>query len=779
MRIPQNWFLGGLDHHGVVWFRYEFRTRTHPGKFATLHFNGVDYFADVYLNGVLLGRHTGYFEPFSFDITRVLRSGKNMLAVRVDSPYETPGVDGWYLHKNLIKGIFNQHDCRPGGGWEPIGQSFNTGGIWNRVTLEEHGPVTIEQALLRANPDVRKSVLHAEVTLLNRTKKQRSKLEIHCAPENSKGESYSASLAIDLPRGLSTHRIDLPVPETLRWNPWDRGEPNLYTVSLNIEDATRTSLFGFRTVRVEEGFKWFVNGEPYFPRGANYIASQWLSETLFPEISQEKDHPFGAKGVNDGPSWFERDLALARQANLNLLRVHAHVLPEEFYTICDRAGVLVWQDFPLQWGYTDDADFQDEAVHQLRAMLALLTNHPSIAAWCCHNEGPSDAPWMAGQAGAIYDPQHNRALDDRLEATARKLNSHRYVHKNSGTGDGHAYPGWYFGHIRDFENLPGAPFVTEYGAQGLPVKESLLRTFSDFGPDAGHSELLKLKSWIESYKQIKGSTRLLMKSGTAVWNFTEKVPALKPVHSIIEKWAMKNMMATERSIYQRLPSPEEIPQELQHAREVWESWRFHDFQPPETFENGIALGASLEEFIDNSQAYQAALIQVATEAYRRNKADKVTGIIQFDFTDPWPAITWSVLDYWRVPKPAFDALRRSMQPVLPSFRLPDMIEAGKALPSEFFVVNDLLAAFLHAKVEWRLENDNGYIASATFPVDVPSNGVSTCIRVTLPSLPAGKSQLLVLLTSPRGEVIGENRYEFRLGKRPELNVSLNPSASKA
>jgi len=119
-----------------------------------------------------------------------------------------------------------------------------------------------------------------------------------------------------------------------------------------------------------------------------------------------------------------------------------------------------------------------------------------------------------------------------------------------------------------------------------------------------------------------------------------------------------------------------------------------------------------------------------------------------------------------------------MQPVLPSFRLPDMIEAGKATPAKFCVVNDLLMAFPHTKVEWRLENDNGYIASATFPVDVPPNGVSTIIRVTLPSLPAGKSQLRVVLTSPQGEGIGENLYEFRLEKRPELNVSLNPSSSK-
>jgi beta-mannosidase len=152
----------------------------------------------------------------------------------------------------------------------------------------------------------------------------------------------------------------------------------------------------------------------------------------------------------------------------------------------------------------------------------------------------------------------------------------------------------------------------------------------------------------------------------------------------------------------------------------------------------------------------------------------VTGIVQFDFTDPWPAISWSVLDYWRAPKPAFDALRRAMQPVLPSFQLPDRIEAGKANPSVFCVVNDTLTAFPRTKCEWRLEDVNGYIASATFPVDVPADAVSAAINVTLPSLVPGKSRLIVTLTTPQGKVIAENLYEFRLEKRPAAQASINP-----
>jgi len=770
MRLPQNWFLGGLDHHGVVWYRREFRHRNRPGKYATLRFDGVDYFAEAYLNGEFLGRHSGYFEPFEFDVTPTLRSGKNLLAVRVESPYETPGLDGWYLHKKLIKGVLNHHDCRPGGAWQPVGQSDNTGGIWNRIAYEVHGAVTIEQVLLQADWNARTPLLHADLRVNNRNPQLRSQVEIRCTPENFVGQAYQASQTLEVPEGRSQHTLALPVPDVVRWQPWDRGEPNLYKVSLTLEGTTFATLFGFRTVRVEDGFQWSINEEPYFPRGSNYIASQWLSETLFPEVSQGKNHPFGGhlpdqppgSKASHPPSWFERDVALAKGANLNLLRVHAHVLPPEFHEACDRAGMLVWQDFPLQWGYTDEGDFQDEAERQVRAMLALLYNHPSIVAWCCHNESPSDAPWMATRAGGHHNPAHNRDLDIRLERTARELDPTRFVHQNSGTGDGHAYPGWYVGSWHDFKDLPGAPFVTEYGAQGLPNKENLLRTFAAFGADAGYAELARLKAWIETYKKVRATTRLLKKAGMAAWNLAEKRPALK---TRIEKWAMTHMMNAERSIYQNLPPAEETPQELRQAREVWAGWQFHDFQPMETFENGIGLGASLDEFIDNSQFYQSNLIQAGTETYRRKKRDQVTGIFQFDFTDPWPAVTWSVLDYWRQPKPSYHALRRAMQPVLPSFLLPFDVVAGKALPSTFQAVNDLLTAFPHTRCEWRLENVNGYIASATFTLDIPANGVSSPVQVTLPSIAAGKTRLLVTLSTPQGKVIGENLYELRAGKK--------------
>lgn len=735
MHLPQNWFMAGLDHHGVVWFRYAFDYSLPPGQYATLRFEGVDCFADVYLNGVHLGRHEGYFEPFSFDVTEYLRSGTNLVAVRVDSPFEPVGRDGWPIRKRLVKGVLGHHDCRPGSkGAE--GQSYNTGGIWNQVTLRSHDPVTIERVLLRADLSSEPHVLHGRLVIWNRGPTQDATLHVRVAPGNFACDvEFQSTQPLTLPAGHTTHVFTQPVPGVALWYPWDRGAPNLYqvTVSLTGDDPTNqiaehAMTFGFRSAQVDAGYNWTLNGQRYFPRGSNYIASQWLSETLFPEVAHASTHPFPPPpgketseaaidfGSLDPENWFERDVALMKQANLNIIRVHAHVLPPAFYTACDRAGVLVWQDFPLIWGCRDDPPFHAEAERQITAMVHLLYNHPSIVAWCCHNESPWDADWLTEELGYALD--QNLALDTRLEETVRKLDPNRYVHRNSGTGDAHPYPGWYGGHWRDYESLPGAPFPTEYGAQGLPVRESLQHVFARFGPDAGHAALVRSKAWLDTQPEYRDS--------------------------------------------RRVPPVEATPPDLLPASEVWQAWCFHNFQPEETLEEGrVSLGASLDDFIASSQAYQRWIVQYATETYRRHKYSRITGALQFMFVEPWPAITWAVLDYWRQPKPAYDALRHAMQPVLPSADLLNEVPAGEPLRFQLCVVNDLLQSFPSAMCYWCLTDGEGkQLASGECALDLLEDSVSDSVPIFGPNLDRGGYRLNLTLRSAEGDLLGENVYRF-------------------
>ena len=118
IKVPANWYLEGFDINGVAWYRKHFKISDQfAEKRITLKFGGVDYTADVWLNGQYIGFHEGYFQPFSFDVTEAIHFDKeNLLAVKVNSPLEHHAED-WSLHKRQVKGIFGHHDTRPGGAW--------------------------------------------------------------------------------------------------------------------------------------------------------------------------------------------------------------------------------------------------------------------------------------------------------------------------------------------------------------------------------------------------------------------------------------------------------------------------------------------------------------------------------------------------------------------------------------------------------------------------------------------------------------------------------------
>ena len=148
LKVPANWYSAGYDRQGALWYKHAFTLPLQPPDvMSTLVFDGVDYLADVTLNGQPLGKHEGYFQRFSLDASAALQR-HNQLVVRVDSPYEDPHKV-WPLHKTVMKGILNQHDTRPGGAWSPEGQDANSGGIWAPVRLHLSRGATLDEIILR------------------------------------------------------------------------------------------------------------------------------------------------------------------------------------------------------------------------------------------------------------------------------------------------------------------------------------------------------------------------------------------------------------------------------------------------------------------------------------------------------------------------------------------------------------------------------------------------------------------------------------------------------
>ncbi|MEM1181688.1 MAG: sugar-binding domain-containing protein [Acidobacteriota bacterium] len=473
MAVPLNWYLGGVDASGAMWYRRAFDVeKPRDASQASLCFEGVDYAADVWLNETYLGFHEGYFEPFCFEVEALLNYGAtNHLAVRVDSPEEKARRD-WSLNKRLIKGVLGHHDTRPGGAWTARGQERNSGGIWAPVYLRFTGSVAI--SALKARPTFLErgdgselpdplSAAGVEIELdldVHKGEAGRIGLRAWVEPEGFRSPSFSGGRTEQKVRvndGRQSVELSVPCENVHLWWTWDHGASPLYRVVVEVLRGSRVvdrreEIIGFRTVAYDAGDSALrLNGRRLFLRGTNYIGSHWLAEL--------------------SAAHYAEDLTMMRRGHINAVRVHAHVAGRDFYRESDRLGLLIWQDFPLQWGYEDTPELHSEVMRQAEAMVDSLYHHPSIGVWSGHNEPPWDADWMKYKYQHYVEDQ-NRALDEELGRVLERSDPSRYVHAVSLTEE-HPWLGWYSGHWTDYLKPTSAVFVTEFGAQAVPDLETL------------------------------------------------------------------------------------------------------------------------------------------------------------------------------------------------------------------------------------------------------------------------------------------------------------------
>jgi beta-mannosidase len=447
--VPSNWYLQGEDFAGEALYEREFKAPLlKKGQAAFLRFKGADYFLKAELNGQLLGSHEGYFQTFDFNATAALRN-QNHLKVWVESPKENRKA--WPHHKHLIKGIFNHHDARPGSWNEEHGQDHNTGGLWNSVEMVVADRVLLKRvqvdSVLLENGQ---AVVNLKLVLVNVAESGTYDVEV-----DIQGEGFPSRLKtkknIHLQRGQTEVQVSQTFPKPRLWWTWDQGTPHLYKASIAIHHSETGHVvekgqvrFGIREIKVTPEWKFLLNGRPFFPRATNIIPTQWLSEYTADKA--------------------KRDVRMMKEANLNGVRVHAHVNREEFYAACDEAGLFVWQDFALQWSYEATDNFTRNACRQIKEMVRLLYNHPSILVWCCHNE-----------------PSHNRdVLDPVLARAVKEEDDSRFVDVASDFRF-HPYPGWYW-EESVVKDAPGTldsatPFYSEFGAQALPEISTLRKIF--------------------------------------------------------------------------------------------------------------------------------------------------------------------------------------------------------------------------------------------------------------------------------------------------------------
>jgi beta-mannosidase len=465
--VPGHWrttpAFAGSD--GPVLYRHRFPAAPlAAGRRRFLTLEGVFYYGDVWLDGAYLGATEGYFAPHTFEITDAVRTaagGGHVLAVEVACPPE-----GDRKTKRMVTGVFSH--------WDGLDPEWNPGGLWRPVRLSDSGPVRMSglgALCVEATEDRGRLQLAITVDAPAGPTPVRLRARL-----TGPGVALDAEKDQTLATGVNQLSWTLEVDRPPRWWPWRYGPQPLVDVEVSVdvdgaESDRRRLRSAFREVRLD-GWRFHINGERLFVMGSNQGPAAM------------------ALGAAD-PADLAADVARAVDANLDMLRIHGHVTRPEVYAAADEAGLLLWQDLPLQWGYGRGA--RRPAAAQARELVDLLGHHPSVVVWCAHNEpypGPSesDAPpekWR--NRASLLLPSWNKDVLDRSVGRALRSDPTRPVVNHSGVPpgplrdgtDSHLYFGWYIGGMADMAGVLRrwprlARFVSEFGAQAVPESAAFM-----------------------------------------------------------------------------------------------------------------------------------------------------------------------------------------------------------------------------------------------------------------------------------------------------------------
>jgi len=448
----------------AVWYRTSFARPDHAGR-VVLRIGGAFLATNAWLNGRLLGSHYGHFTPFGFDLTPYLRPD-NELVICCESPVELE-LD----RKRHIMGLYNDGDLRPypASAYMSLGDPYRWEvplGLWRPVELQYVGPVTVDWMRLKPTLEAGDGRLDVETRLRNLDGRQMDgEVEIvvtAVAPLTAP----PLRIRRDFRLGGGAEQVmtvRFALPSAKRWEPWRFGEQPMYRVEMavhvgGLESARVSDDFAFRDLKWDIGSRRWqlsVNGRPIFLRGACYAAPYQMDDVTVAD--------------------FNAHVQIARDSNVDALRVLANVLPRDFYNAADAAGMLLVQELPLFGTYAyqargDETKFFEASARDIQAeTVELLRNHPSVAVWVAHD----DPPWLAANAdmGDVNVVRQNHSIDQDLKASFEAFDPTRPALAASGEVDVRMRAGWEEGSWRDVVELE-PHMVSAFGAQSLPDAES-------------------------------------------------------------------------------------------------------------------------------------------------------------------------------------------------------------------------------------------------------------------------------------------------------------------
>ena len=613
------------------WYRKQFSVPSDfAGKTTRLVFEGVDYFATVWLNGEKLGEHEGAYVPFEFEVTSRLNLNElNWLAIKVTCPW-LPKGRGFleYMKGELVEVVPNSTikfpfpPFVPGPDWDGIpagGDAVFPMGLFRDVKLVASGALVVEDLFVftkSLNGDGNATLAISGKIRSYCQKDVTTFLELTIAPE-----SFSSPAEIVSKRLLKVHPGDnsfieeMVVKDPKLWWTWDTGEQNLYkmTAAISLSPTggrdTREIVFGIRTIARNEDMSYWLNGKHLYLKGAWYAIGDL----------------FESKPTRET---YEKDLRLFREANLNHLVNFTVVEKPEFYELCDRLGILTFVEFPFpQFGPMEVLGianprheiYAKEAFSQARQIIVLLRNHPSIVVWAPFSEVQNDRKgWMA--VGLDLAQYGYPAFVDAIGKIVAKLDPGSVFHPSfCDFGEQHFWIGNLFMTGRPISNYnehfyANAKFVSEYGTIALPAVETLKKMLTP--EEMWSPQNARLPRWYNL--PIDVGAYSYQTSG----EYDGFAAVLDRVHQFVDR----------------------------------------DIE-------------SVNQLVDDSQLYQAFLFKYATENFRRRKYNSVEGIRIWSYEELLPGVRYNFLDYYRTPKMGYYYLRIAQERFAVNFAYEEALES--------------------------------------------------------------------------------------------------------
>jgi hypothetical protein len=431
----------------------------YAGKKIWLHFDGINYAAEVWVNGQKAGTMRGAFARGVFDISAFVTPGtKAALAVLI-TPQPHPG---WPHEHTLFDGMGGNGGitavdgptflCTLGWDWIPAIRDRDSG-IWQKVYLSATGPVAVKNPLVTSAlslPDLETADVTIQTTLENATDQpQQGVLKVNFGDVTLSSPIELAARSSQItsldPKAFPELRLHHPK----LWWPNGYGPQNLYRVQLDFEIKGTVSdhqemMFGVRkitySVSDSENLTVSVNGVRILCKGGNW----GLDEAM-------KRNPRGR---------LEAQIRMHQIANYTIIRNWVgQSTSEDFYELCDQYGLLLWDEFfqPNPSDGPDPTDL-DTYVANVRDKILRFRNHPSIAVWCARNEG--------------YPPKQ---IDEALRKLMAELEPTRLYQASSTAGRGvYSHGPYYWRPPREYYSFDANDiFKTEIGSVSIPTLESI------------------------------------------------------------------------------------------------------------------------------------------------------------------------------------------------------------------------------------------------------------------------------------------------------------------